>query len=475
MTKRYLLTSAQSNTLVVSSVWENVLALAAAYKAEVLVGTYTYNKAGIGAKDSKRKTSRELVDTKEWWDARVLPYICDERRELAPDLVWCGEMQILPTAQRPLSGMDNYTATKSSIFPHAKIAMSSVPSIAPPTKMMYTTGAVTAPNYIQKKAGLKAEFHHALACLIVEVQDDGRWWVRQINAEDDTGTMQDLWWVARGGKVEVNGRIEAIVWGDLHHAKIDPVVEKVCWGEDGMLRQLCPAYQIFHDLFDGQATEKHVRGKKQYHEMFRNHTKGVRDVGKEVSNLSYWLRRTAHRDHTMSVVVNSNHDAMLEQWLESASHKTDPKNALFYLKLAYHHYLQMSTGKEEVGLLDWALCNSRQWRDTTPKPLFLKEDESFLLVPDAAGGIECGMHGHLGFNGARGTIQTLARTGRKSIIGHSHSAGIFEGCYQVGLSGLLKQGYNRGPSSWSHTHCIVYHNGKRTLVTLKGDQWKAHR
>ena len=476
--KRYLVTAAQSNTSVVDRVWQNILALAAHYDAEVLVGTYTYNKAGMNAKGAKRKTSKETDRDAEWWDTKVQPYICDERRALAPDLIWCGEMQILPTAQRPLSGMDNYTAEKSSIFPHAKIAMSSVPSLVPPAKMMYTTGTVTGPNYIQKKAGLKAEFHHALACLIVEVDEaTGLWWVRQIIAEDDTGNMHDLLAFVFDGAVKncllFPGATEAIVWGDLHHAQIDPTVEEACWGMGGMLDVLRPKYQFFHDVFDGLSTEKHERRLGKFHEQFRNHVADVRDVGREVKNLAHWLRKRAYRDTTRSVVVNSNHDAMLEQWLESTSHKTDPKNALFYLKLAHYHYSQMAKGAVEPGLLEWAI--GRHWRDTSKvSPRYLLEDESFILCHDAAGGIECGMHGHNGPNGARGTIYNIARTGRKSIIGHGHSAGIFEGCYQVGLTGLLKQGYNHGPSSWSHTHCLVYPNAKRTLITVREGLWKAN-
>ena len=472
MVKRYLITSAQSNTKVVPHVWENILALGEFYKARIIVGSYTYNKAGIGSKNSKRKTSKEGDTAAEWWDEKVMPYLVDERLELAPDLMWCGEMQTLPTAVRPLSGLDNYTATASSIFPHAKVAMVSVPSILPPAKMMYTTGTVTAPNYIQKKAGLKAEFHHVLGCLVVEVDEaTGLWWVRQVIAEDDTGHMQDLQWTVMGGKIEGSGRTEAIVWGDLHHAKIDPAVEQGCWGEGGMLDFLGPRYQFFHDTFDGLATEKHVRAKKQYHEQFNRSVQGVRDVGREIKNLSHWLRKRAHRDLVETVIVNSNHDEMLEQWLESTSHKTDPTNALFYLRASLFLYSQMAEGESNPGLLEWAV--NRHWVAPTPLPRFLKVDESMLLVPEAAGGIECGMHGHYGPNGARGTIYNIARTGRKSIIGHGHSAGIFEGCWQVGLSGLLVQGYNHGPSGWSHTHCVTYTNAKRTLVTMRGDRWRA--
>lgn len=46
------------------------------------------------------------------------------------------------------------------------------------------------------------------------------------------------------------------------------------------------------------------------------------------------------------------------------------------------------------------------------------------------------------------------------------------GVYQVGTSSRLNLPYAKGPSSWSHTFCITYKNGKRTLCTIwKGKPW----
>jgi hypothetical protein len=58
-------------------------------------------------------------------------------------------------------------------------------------------------------------------------------------------------------------------------------------------------------------------------------------------------------------------------------------------------------------------------------------------------------------------------------IGHSHSAAIIDGVYVAGLCGLLDQGYNQGPSGWSHTQIITYPNSKRTLLTILDGKWRA--
>jgi hypothetical protein len=98
----------------------------------------------------------------------------------------------------------------------------------------------------------------------------------------------------------------------------------------------------------------------------------------------------------------------------------------------------------------------------------LDEDESFRL-----GGVELGMHGDRGPNGSRGSIRNLRRIGVKSIIGHSHSPGIDEGCYQVGTSTRLRLEYNHGASSWLNCHCILHADGKRQLVVIVDGYWRA--
>ena len=469
-TKRYLLTAAQNNTSINRPVWNNLLALAKHYDARLMVGTYTYNKKTIGAQGAKRKTSKEQDSNVEWWDPAIEPYIADQRELLAPGLEWCGEMQTLPTAVDPLSGMQGYTGRNSSIFPHAKITMASVPSgLKELTKLMYTTGAVTEANYIQKKAGLKAEFHHSLGCLIVEVNSAGNWWVRQISA-DSMGTLHDLKVRVKKGKVSRDTKIKGIVWGDIHVAQLDPKVAKASWGKNGMLDTLQPKYQFFHDLFDGKVAQTHGIKQRLHHDIYATRMAGHWNIKDEIIDVAKFLNK-ADRSWCNSIVVYSNHDHMLKEWLRLTSHKTDPLNAEFYLEAELFMHRQLKDNPTvDPQLLAWAIERSGPF---SPSPTFLFEDESFILCPDASGGIECGMHGHRGPNGSRGTIRNIARMARKSVIGHSHTAGIFEGCYQVGLSGKMYLIYNKGPSSWTHTHCIIYENGKRSLVTTHNGKWKA--
>ena len=475
--RRMILTSAQSNTSVHAPTWNNVLALAEHYDARIVVGTYTYNQKGLGAYN--QKGGKGTDDHEVWFDKRVLPYVVDERMPIARGITWCGELQVLPTAVDPLSSMEGYTGRDSSIFPHAKFAIKSVPSgLNEATKFMYTSGTVTVRNYIQRKAGQKAEFHHGMGCLVVEVDDNDNWWVRQVRA-NYYGKMQDLDVVVDEGRVTTGNRVEAIAWGDIHVASLDPDVAHASWyDEDSMIDVLRPRYQFFHDLFDGRSTQKHNRRLRMHHETFGDHVRGGLVVEEEIDQARDFLRDT-RRKFCQGVVVNSNHDAMLKDWLRTRSHKDDPVNAEFLLEAELFMYRSIRGNPDrEPRLLEWAITRSELHDGVKPKQAgrlarFLDEDESFLICNNFSGGWEMGMHGHRGPNGARGSLLGFARMGRKSMVGHSHTAGNREGCMQVGLSGVKVMSYTRGPSSWSHTHGIVYPGGKGTLVTLYNGKWRA--
>ncbi len=98
-------------------------------------------------------------------------------------------------------------------------------------------------------------------------------------------------------------------------------------------------------------------------------------------------------------------------------------------------------------------------RRNNERVVALCRDDSYRIA-----GIEVGMHGDIGPNGARGSRKNLRRVGVKSVIGHSHAPGIDEGCYQVGTSTLLRLEYNHGPSGWLNADCLILENGKRQII-----------
>jgi hypothetical protein len=47
-----------------------------------------------------------------------------------------------------------------------------------------------------------------------------------------------------------------------------------------------------------------------------------------------------------------------------------------------------------------------------------------------------------------------------------------DGAYGAGVTGKLDMKYNKGPSSWSHSHIVTYPNGMRAIVTMWDGRWR---
>lgn len=475
--RRYIITAAQNNTKINQPMWRSLMSLAEHYGARVLVSRFTYNKASAGPQSRKPGTAHASDYDGLWYDPEIATYICDERVQLAPGLVFCGEMNILPTAIRPLSDLETHTGRNSAIYPHAKLAMRSVPSgKTEATKFLWTTGACTLRNYLQRKTGQRADFHHIYGALLVEVDADGRWFVRQLNA-DREGRIYDLDVLADGDSVTSGHRVEAINWGDLHVAERCDWVYKLAFGPGGMLDTLRPRFQFMHDILDFKARDIHVRKFHAHHSRFRDWVEGYDSVEAEVNEVAKFLAEEATRDWCQTVCVNSNHNDFLFTWLQRDDFRHDPVNAVYWLELqlATYKWYQDNPGVT-FNLFRYALeraIANGPYHPWAPNTIVLAEDESFIICPYAGGGIECGMHGDDGPNGARGSAANLARLGRKANIGHTHSAEIVDGVYVAGVSGKLDQRYNVGPSSWSHSHILTYPNGKRAIVTMWDGKWRA--
>lgn len=454
--RRYLLTCAQSNTGVHAGFWRNLMALRDHYAAELMVARLRYNHND--AQVSQEKDGRE-ADGSLWYAPEVAPFLADERVEIAPSLIWAGDMNIIPTAFNPLSGLDSFTGSASCVFPHPQIALRSV-ATAPGTdpKMNYTTGAVTLKRYIKRKAGLKAEFHHAFGALLVEVDGAGDWFARQINATD-SGVIYDLDLKVDGGKVSPGHRVEVFTPGDIHGTRIDRTVLASIWGAGGLVDVLRPRAQVLHDVLNFGSRSHH----NGFFDTLAAHFGKADLVEGEISETAAILNCMV-RPETETVVAKANHDEHLDRWVETADFKRDPLNASFYLLAASAKVQAIRAGDTGFDLVAWAL--SRAGLDASIR--FLSRRDKLVIA-----GVRHDQHGDLGPNGARGSAPNIARTGEKANVGHSHSAAISQGCYQAGTFSELDMGYNRGPSSWSHSAILTYANGKRSIITLRAGKWRA--
>jgi hypothetical protein len=459
---RYVVSTIQNNTLMPDALWETITkGVCKTYKAKLLISRFAYNKNAFSPHQAKPGSNgMSEADEDLFYDKRAAKFICDKSVQLAPGLVFAGELNILPTAEDPLSGFDNYTGRKSTIVPHVTYAMKSIAAAtkAEATKFLYTTGTLTERNYIQKKAGQKAEFHHCYGALLVEVDHEGNWWVRQLNADSD-GVIYDKRLKFDGAKVTKNHRPAAITWGDIHEISLEPEMREAMWGRGGVLDQLSPREQHFHDVLDFRSQNHH--DVKNPHRVFRKYIAGTNVVERELERCADFLD-FSWRPWVESLVIPSNHHDAYERWLRDAEFKTDPANSIFYLESELALRKAIVSGDDEFLVFEWA-CRRFGLRDAVR---FLRRDESHVICPEANSGIECGLHFDKGPNGTKGTPTNLSRLGRKLNGGDKHSAGIYKGVFIAGLMGNLDQGYNEGPSSWSQSFIVTYPNGKRAMYTV---------
>lgn len=473
--KSFIFTSAQNNSFVHEGFLGALKVCADHINADIIVGTYTYNKSGY--------QKSEKGD--EWYHQSIREYIQDTSLLISEDLVWCGDLNISPTAVNPIMGLQNHTGSLSCIIPHAKVNLESVPTHKLDlAKFIYTTGSVTEANYIKKKSGQKAENHHIYGAILVEIDKDGSWFARQIIAESKTGNFYDLdTYYTKDGVCHGN-RVEAINWGDIHVEKLDNVAGKVSFGvgidseaglpyqvvstETNMLDYLRPKYCFYHDTIDFKVRNHHNRKNPLFKiKMMYDKTEDVRFGLKQAGR----FLSIVDREWCQSVVVNSNHDAALKRWAEECVWSEDPVNAEFLLSCQLELVKSIKSGNEDFCIFEYMVKDSVDGDIDHVK--FLKLDEPFEICGKGGTGIQCGYHGHTGNNGARGSIQSYRITGVRYNLGHTHACAIKDGIYVSGVTGKMDMGYNKGMGGWSHSHIVTYCNSKRAIVTIKGGRYRA--
>lgn len=468
--RTFLFTGAQSDAEVHEEFWANLQAYAAFLDADIVVGPWTYETSWFN----------ENTPSSRAYDEAIMPYVAFGQMAIGDNFVFAGEMNTLPTASRPISDLVTYSRGKWAVFPHAKLQLKSVPSTDPRQQahQVMTSGAVTKPKVIPRKAGIKSIFHHIIGATIVEFDSTGDIFCRQINAADD-GSFYDLDRLVDAGNVTSGHRVRSMVCGDIHRRKLDHNNSLATFGfgtdthttyRDNMVDVLQPEEVYAHDLFDNESRNHHHAGDNAY--SYEMAIRGRESVLDEVRQAGDFIARV-RRPGTTPVVVESNHDLGLERYIREGRYRNDGINVRYGLQLEERY---LAAREAQASALDGG----------EPVPSFSLFEaaaravcgglEGVEWVHDGQSrtvdGVECGNHGFRGANGAKGTISGFARIGRKMSIGDKHSPEIMDGVYCAGAMNL-SHGYNKGPSGWAVSHIIQYSNGKRTLVTLQKGKWRA--
>ena len=462
--KRFILTAAQNNTKVHKGFWQALQKFAKKTKSQIMVSKISYNKNGWQKITADQAT---LTDGEPmWYDPAVVPFIVNESTQLAHGLVFSAELDILPTAVSPLTGLDNYTGNNSMIVPHTKMQLHSYARMKGyDPRFGMTTGVVTLRNYIERRAGQLASYHHVYGAMYVEIDESGDWFARQIVAADD-GSFFDLdrfvhpehGCVSAFGKhaYAAGGRERVLNLGDIHAEKLDEFAFR---GAKDMMRVLRPTHIAVHDLLDFESRNHH----NVKDPFFRARMNGI-TVEDDFRDAAMTLEEIGRETNANLLLVRSNHDMAFDRWLKEFDGTRDPDNAAFF-----HYHMWRRFSDPTFDNYEHALTSAAQkLMIDTSKWVHIKEDDSYVIH-----GIELGVHGHLGPNGARGNPKSYRQLGRKLNTGHTHSASIIDGVWTAGVLASLDMGYNKGPSSWSHASILTHQNGKRQMIVQRGSKWRA--
>jgi len=173
---------------------------------------------------------------------------------------------------------------------------------------------------------------------------------------------------------------------------------------------------------------------------------------------------------TRNIFVPSNHNDFLREWVENTDPRRDPENGNFWCRVFLDIIDSPNTKWTPSGVtVEDAFAHLAKKRlKSTGRATFLRRDQPYQIRD-----IEVAYHGDKGSGGAPGSISGFAKIGVRSIIGHTHAPGIKAGAYQVGTSSRLDLTYaTGGPSGWLNSHCVIYPNGKRSLINVIDGNWR---
>ncbi|NKL63288.1 hypothetical protein [Rhizobium leguminosarum] len=438
---------------------------------DIVVGGATYGKSLF---TSKKK--RDILEVAPW-SSMISHLVTRGRHQLGPNVQFCAEMNMRPTKASPLTGLNGYIRGVTSIFAHPKRAIVSVPrpQFAEPVTM-WTTGACTVPNYIEQEAGLKGLQRHTIGAVIVEIDHDDRVYIRNIDADPETGNFHDLDLVVSSGSVYTlddairisDGYVDRPFLGIpcTHRAGIHPPYARAMWGYGGnpngdhpLIDVVRARGQAFNDLFDGQAINHHED--RDPLALYRRHAEGKQFVEPEIDQAARFLSETA-RPFCRNYITYSNHDDFLQRWLQRPSTDVSVENSKLWHLANYECRAAIDRG-EKFDVFAWVLRRSNPAADFE----LVNAD-----VPLQVYGTYYNFHGDVGANGARGSTAGLAKLGVKISKAHDHGLAWVDDCISMGNL-IHRADYAKGPTSWVGAWNLGHSDGNRQVGLLVGDKYRA--
>lgn len=337
-----------------------------------------------------------------------------------------------------------------------------------------STGAITIPDYdtdkyMSKRTAYVAEFDHVMGALIVELDKDEKYYIREIQAEPKTGRFIDLckYYFPNGAVKDVSADL---VMGDWHSGETEPVVKEAT-------KKLCKSldirYLFGHDLCNGKFNNHHDKTKQITRARLAQQNKitlvdELITVIEDINDILTWPIKKV-------IWVKSNHDEVLHGYLQEGRQNLDPLNYRLASQLVKPfidgvdplHYALKNLDKLEKSMVTGKTDKKIPVIKDLNRVQFLQRDESFRVA-----GIELGAHGDVGPNGSRGSMAGFEKSYGACVVGHSHTPEILRNVWRVGTKSIRRPSYTSGASSWMWTDCLVYSNGARQFINYIDGKWR---
>lgn len=428
--KNFIITYAQAKTPIHEELWVNIKAYAKTHDAEIIVFPGTYlNPNSPYSQQVKREHS---------WDAKLEKYLYATRAQVHDHMMIIADTDIIPTAKRPLNGLHSLSGIESCVIGHPRQQMVTVPTMKNSrNKFMFTTGAITVPNYRAARVGTEAKEHHKIGFLFVENLSEDDFTARHISAEED-GSFQDLTYRVENGKISQSDPWEVMIFGDTHLSKEDPTLLE----EARRLIKVSSCKEtVWHDLFDGYSINHHES--KDYVSQVIKSKKGLNSLEGELRKNMEFI--TEWKDTNMTIIPSNHHD-WIDKWVRLNQGLKDKDNAFIF------NVFQSVLFQERAPKGLYAYVVEQNFKDEVR---CLHRDDSHNVC-----GFEINNHGDLGANGAKGSPLTFVKLNTPIVSADKHHMYTIDNAYGVGVSSRLDHGYNKGMSNWGQGNGIILSNGR---------------
>ena len=384
----------------------------------------------------------------------------------------------------PNAGIKRRLGSCSYVFASPKQTFESLPSKKKGVpRFLMSSGAITLPHYYKDsnrphKREVMADNDHLVGAIIIEKEGD-LFFVRQTQ-RGNSGEFIDWGMAYHSDGKKVTHVKNIFDMGDLHSKDKHSQTFKA-WLKT--MRSVRSDKCIGHDIFDAVSVNPHEMNNpiNQKINALENNDSTVDELKVLAEDIKSVL------DHVKEyVVVESNHDDMLDRSFVNKSIYKDSKNSVLGTILELYAVVSKlrtdMKGEEVFDVFSNAIgLDKKALKEYCPrlgdaKPLIevalnlvgLKTDERIKFLSKESsyvyGGFQLSNHGDRGVNGAKGSQSSFKRVIDKMIYGHTHTPAQSNFVLSVGHTAGNPRYARGGFSTWVRTSAIVYESGQFQMV-----------